>query len=161
MSASKDVITWLLVVLSDLCRTPSGLLQLHTSANGPALTIVEPDLQSGYAIAHVIDKFAGAIAASRGSKAPGPNPGYASAMEVLQDPALRLDLFAQLVQAAGMKDILSGATSEFTLFAPTNQVRDTRKQKGSCWEYWSCTFLLSLSATRSARKKFEHQLESY
>eukprot|EP00775_Hariotina_reticulata_P010454 gene10454-10613_t len=103
-------------------RTPGGWLQLQTNAGGAALSIVEADLQSGYAIAHVIDKFEGVAAAAPASKAAEPKPGYASAMAVLQDPTMRLELFAQLVQAAGMKDVLSGSMSEFTLFAPTNQL---------------------------------------
>ncbi|WIA08507.1 hypothetical protein OEZ85_007941 [Tetradesmus obliquus] len=103
-----------------------GTARLQHLPTGAIISIIEPDLQSGQAVAHVVDSLlspdqAASVAAEQGSAAGGPGGRYASAMAVLQDPAQQLLGFAGLVQQAGMAAELSEDAAALTLFVPSNE----------------------------------------
>lgn len=94
------------------------------------LTVIEANIQSGDAIAHVVDVLpppppSAATALERAAADDKREPGgrYKSAMTVLLDPVQELGEFAALVEQAQLSDLLSEEDTELTLFAPSNEVR--------------------------------------
>lgn len=128
------------------CRPDDGTARLQHLPTGAIISIIKPDLQSGQAVAHVVDSLlspdqAASVAAEQGSASGGPGGRYASAMAVLQDPAQQLLGFAGLVQQAGMAAELSEYAAALTLFVPSNEVRRQASCADvveSCSSGWRC-----------------------
>ena len=108
------------------CRRKGGI-QVIDLSNQKA-TIIESNLQSGNAVAHVIDTVItppGLIIATDddpGSVLDAQRKQYASPMQVLDDPALNLSRFAAFVRQAGMEGVLGDGRVEMTVFAPSDRV---------------------------------------
>lgn len=108
--------------------------------SGVYFSVLEMDLQSGSAVAHVIDVLppaalllskAALTQQQQGGGGGDPQQSrqyYSSVMMALTDPMRRLQSFAWLVQKAEAEGslltaLLSSRMDAFTLFAPNEQVR--------------------------------------
>jgi hypothetical protein len=96
---------------------------------GNAAQVVEVDLQSGGAVAHVLgaapepQATLSNLAGGAAGAAAQAKLRYASAAEALRDPRLGVGRFAGLVRAAGLEAVLGDAAVRMTLFAPSDAVR--------------------------------------
>lgn len=112
---------WLLMS----CSVEAGSAKLQHLSSGTTISVTEPNLQSGNAVAHVVNSLLPpAPAASMTEQAAAADPGgrYESAMTILRDPVQKLRAFATLVQQARLTDLLADAGNELTLFAPSDEV---------------------------------------
>jgi hypothetical protein len=112
---------------SCVCR-PKGALHV-TDLTKQKASVIEGNLQSGNAVAHVIDTLItppGLIIAEDdpGSDAAVQRRQYASPMQALDDPALNCSRFAAFVREAGMEGVLGDGRVEMTVFAPSDRVSD-------------------------------------
>lgn len=93
---------------------------------------MERDLQSGNAVAHVVDVLPPAAVLSKIAISAGPQLAwhYSSVMMALMDPVRHLQGFAWVVQQANhasviLTQLLDSGKDAFTLFAPDEKV---------CWQ---------------------------
>jgi len=106
------------------------------AAAGPLAPVVEADLQSGNVVAHVVGAAAhgtpalagvatraaaGAAARSGGGSGLGALR-FTNALSALQDPAVGVQRFAALVEAAGLTAALADEGPRSTVFAPSDKV---------------------------------------
>jgi hypothetical protein len=120
-----------------LRRPDDGTARLQHLQTGAIFSVVEPDLQSGRAVGHIVDSLlspaqASSVAAEQGTL-DGPGGRYASAVSVLQDPVHQLLGFAGLIEQAGLTAELSTAEAEQTLFVPSNEVRTSGSVQQGWW----------------------------
>jgi hypothetical protein len=127
----------LLSVSVTVRRPDDGTAKLQHLPTGAIFTIVEPDLQSGRAVGHIVDSMlspaqAAAVAAQKASVGVAPGGRYASVMSVLQDPVQQLLGFAGLVEQAGLAAELSELEAEMTLFVPSSEVSIEANRCADC-----------------------------
>lgn len=104
------------------CCSAGLPVKLQQQPSGLAFLVLEPDLQLGEAVGHVINSLAPSPAHTE-QVAAGGGARHASALDVLKDPGRNTGDFAQLVEAAGLGEALSAPGAVLTLFAPSNEVR--------------------------------------
>lgn len=107
-------------------------VQLQHQPSGIAFSIMERDLQSGNAVAHVVDVMPPAAVLSKIAISAGPQQAwqYSSVMMALMDPVRHLQGFAWVVQQANhasviLTQLLDSGKDAFTLFAPDEKAMAT------------------------------------
>lgn len=94
--------------------------------SGVTFSVVEPDVQSGSAVGHIVDTLPSEEEVSQEAKPAvqrAAQGAYRSAVRLLADPALQLGSFAWFVQQAGLGELLSSSSDAFTLLVPHDKVR--------------------------------------
>ena len=119
-----------MIVLDTWCLVCRLKLQLQVDSGAGVINafIQEPNLQSGNAVAHVIDSVLSPPAAASRAGSGGVstiqtnNQTYASVARALQAPGLGADWFLALAQAAGLTELLTDATASRTWLVPSTKV---------------------------------------
>lgn len=105
------------------------MVKLQHTSTRLTISVTEPNLQSGNAVAHVVDglppaeETAPEATVAESAAVEDPGGSYESAMTILMDPVQKLGAFAELAIRAKLTDLLSDPDTELTLFTPSDKVQ--------------------------------------